>query len=143
MLQRLQLADFIIINEISMTFVQLFSIYSRLKQAFWPQIDPFKTEIMLYIGDMEQLCSICPDNVTDMESICQCCCIMNSPLWYAKIHFQLQCSILNAKDPKFIYFFQHHQKTTLQPRKNLIQFRHCHTPLLEEYLQYHGHKTSE
>jgi hypothetical protein len=123
-LQRLQAADVIIVDEMSMiTTVQLTSIYSRLKQVSEYNSDPFHSKILLCVGDMAQLPSICFHSVTDSEPVCRRCCIINSPIWTSGKHFTLTNSIRHSKDPEYLYFL------------NIIRKRR---PIEEEIQQYLG-----
>jgi hypothetical protein len=104
-LQRLQLADVIIVDEMSMmTTIQLTTIYSRLKQVSKYNSDLFHSKILLCMGDMAQLPPICFYTVTDSEPFCRRCCIINYPIWTSGKYFTLINSVRHSKDPEYLHF---------------------------------------
>ena len=104
-LQRLKEADVLIIDEMSMmTNNTLNAIYSRVKQSLSGANDPFESKLLLLVGDMAQLPSICHHSVEDLESICELCFLQNSPFWLTGKHWKLTASICHSKDPLYLEF---------------------------------------
>ena len=82
-INRLQDADVIIINEMSMiTSYMLCVIKQHLKHAMQAKnSSPFQTKLVLLVGDLTQLPAICKHNLCNNELICKACHIKISFYW--------------------------------------------------------------
>jgi hypothetical protein len=105
-LERLHSADVIVIDEMSMmTSYMLCTVEHRLKQACKDTIsNTFCNKLVLLVGDLAQLPTICVHSPKAPDIICRCCHISSAPCWASAEHHKLQISVRHATDPTYLQF---------------------------------------
>jgi ATP-dependent exoDNAse (exonuclease V) alpha subunit len=105
-LERLQSADVIVIDEMSMmTSYMLCTVEHRLKQACKDTIsNTFCNKLVLLVGDLAQLPAICVHSPKAPDIICRCCQISSAPCWATALQHKLEISVRHATNPTYLQF---------------------------------------
>ncbi len=106
-MEKLKIANVIIINEMSMMISNILCVVEqRLKQAVSVvETSPFETKFVLLIGDLAQLPPICKHTLLQNDILCKSCHINYTPYWkMAQQHF-LSILMCHALDPGYLQIF--------------------------------------
>ena len=105
-LERLHNANVIVIDEMSMiTSYMLCTVEHHLKQACRDTIsNTFCNKLVLLVGDLAQLPTICVHALKAPDIIRRCCHISSAPCWNNALQHKLQISVRHATDPTYLQF---------------------------------------
>ena len=139
-LERLQMADVIIIDEMSMmTSYVLCTVEHRLKQAARSKsLNAFCNKLVLLVGDLAQLPAICIHSSKTPDILCRICYITYAPCWATPKHHTLRISVRHATNLTYLQFLniiRERVPTELEIEATLVE---CF--ITEEHLQDHIHK---
>ncbi len=104
-LETIKQANLIVIDEMSMmTSIILCAIEECLKQFFQNVVNPFDFILVLLIGDLLQLPTICKHSYFDKEKCCKSCHIFTTLCWLNATHHHISSSMRHASDPIYLNF---------------------------------------
>ncbi len=105
-IEKLKIANVIIINEMSMMTSNIFCVMEqRLKQAmFIAKTFPFETKLVLLVGDLAQLPPICNHTFQQNDILCKKIHVKSTPCWKMAQIF-LSILMCHGPDLKYLQFF--------------------------------------
>jgi ATP-dependent exoDNAse (exonuclease V) alpha subunit len=139
-LERLQMADVIIVDEMSMmTSYMLSTIEHRLKQAaINKSLNALCNKLVFLVGDLAQLPAICIHSPKSPDILCRGCHITSAPCWATAKHHTLRMSVRHATDPTYLQFLNIIRERV--PTELEIETTLGECFITEEHLQNHIHK---
>ena len=139
-LERLQLANVIIIDEMSMmTSYMLCTVEHRLKQAARNKsLNALGNKLVLLVGDLAQLPAICIHSPKSPDILCRGCHITSAPCWAVAKHHTLRISVRHATNPTYLQFLNIIRERV--PMELEIEAALAECFITEERLQDHIHE---